>query len=184
MEIRMSSVYDADAIRSFYLLNMYKDKNPKKQFQKTFLAAMGLIVLAILGIVISDHSFFDLLMYISIGIAIIMLLSNCFLYIWAPKRVYKKQYEYKKRPINVDFIFYDDEFESTSAGEGISVTRKVKYSALVKITECKKYFILYENSSSAYILNKRTINSDDMYALKSKFRAIVPLDKYITLNDW
>lgn len=184
MEIKVSSIYDVEAVRSFYLLSIYKDKNPKKQFQKNLLVAAGLIALAIFNLIVFDYHFFDILMYICIGVVIIMLFSNCFLYIWAPQKVYKNQYEYKNKPINVDFIFYDDEFESTSAGDGISVTRKVKYDALAKIIECKKYFYLYENSSSAYILNKSTINSEDMCALKSKFRATIPIGKYITHSDW
>ena len=62
--------------------------------------------------------------------------------------------------------------------------RKIKYDALSKIIESKKYFLLYDHNSGGYMLSKDVVSSEDAKTLRIKFIEVMPEGKYITIRDW
>lgn len=182
MEIKVHSVYDEEAVVTFQYMNMYKGKNPKKIFRNRMMLATGLIALAIFEILAFDYVFLDVIMQICIVVIIIMAFVNCCLHFWLPKKAYKA--ENKDGNAEIDFTFYGDEFEGTSSKDGISGNRKVKYDALSKIIESKKYFFLYDHNSGVYMLSKAVISSEDTKVLRAKFVEVMPAGTYITIRDW
>lgn len=182
VEVKVHSVYDEKAVVTFYNMNMYKGKNPKKVFTNRMMLAAGLIVLAVFGILAVDYAFLNVILQICIASIIILVVVNCCLYFWLPKWVYKT--EFKHGNAEIDFTFYDDEFEGTSVKGGITGNRKIKYDALSKIIESKKYFLLYDHNSGGYMLSKDVVSSEDAKTLRIKFIEVMPEGKYITIRDW
>ena len=178
MEIKASTVYDLEVFQAWHRLNAY-GKSPRKKVLKMFILSVALMIGAGLSIIAFDN---DILMWIMIFIIFVIVIINCYLYFFAPKIVYKNQSSHGK--IENSFIFYDDGFEGFSVRDGITAISKVKYYALFKIIESKKYFFLYENESMAHIIDKTTIECEDIQLLKTKFAEVIPRNQYLIIKDW
>lgn len=179
MEIKASCVYNLEVIRDFCYLDVKTGNSPKKKVECLLMLAATVIVLAVFVIILFDY---DIFMWMLIALTVLAVFLNCYLYFWLPKARYKTE---RNRGENTNtFLFYDDGFEGFLTEKGFTGSAQIKYDTLYKIIENKKYFIIFESKKRAHMIDKSTIDPEELAQLKRKLFDVMPREKYIIRTDW
>lgn len=169
MEIKASCAYDEKAITALNRASFIQGKsNPK----------ILIIIFSIFSLVHITGFIYQCLNYgfitASLALTLFALAINSFLfygYFIMPKRQCKLMA--KTANLKNTYIFKDDYFQSFADNEYIESSEKSNYSVLVSVKETNDYFFLYIRKNTAFIVDKSSLNIDDLNKLQSKFAELL-----------
>lgn len=169
MEIKASCIYDEKAITALNRASFIQGKsNPK----------ILIIIFSIFSLVLITEFIYLYLNYdlntASLMLTLLALAINSFLfygYFIMPKRQCKMMA--KTANLKNTYIFKDDYFQSFADNEYMESNEKSNYSVLVSVKETKDYFFLYIKKNTAFIVDKSSLDIDDLEKLQSKFSELL-----------
>lgn len=156
MEIKASSKYDWQTIKTFQRFHNFKATAFKKVLPIIFIVAIVVFLFSFAVSCFLDTVDAELISLLITDILCIFLLW--LIYFVLPKVAFNKN----KIAKNSDnhFVFRDEIFEVSGATESYRGSSEIKYDALYKICETRDFFYLYINSRQAYIVEKSTVSEE------------------------
>lgn len=167
MEIKGSATFNKKTCKEI-VHAVYPNRTPA-----VILSSIIFILLFILGIII----FFKIDRALSYMILMFSVISGviAYMFIKLPSIQYASMGSSKDAVCN--YIFYDDELHTqmTYVDGRIISTSAVKYDIIFKVIENSEYIFIFQNKRSLYIVEKNTVNSDELDELIAFLKKQCPM---------
>lgn len=151
-----------ETYRKLIWLNLYKGKSYIKKLISVYAIT---IVLGIVYILAAFNSYkFDSIEIICFIIMIMICIGLTYIGLIFPKKKYNNSEEKLKKPTK--YIFTQEYFNVETNLEDISGALQIKYNRVKKIYETSKAVYIYISKYSAFILEKKDMNSENFKLLK------------------
>lgn len=171
MEIKASSKYDWETIKEF---------NKFHNFTKVKALNIGLIILEVVcALLFLLVAAIDILDFETIMIYVLLLFINIML-VFVRFILPKIQYKQNKMLHGVvnEATFKENEILIEQRGENTCGTTTIKYDAVWRVYETKRFIYLYVNSRQAYIVDKSAVEGGTADELRAFLVKTVGMSKY------
>lgn len=174
MEIKASSKYDWNTIKSFNIFNRFK-RTALKRVMTIILAIAIILTLLIFAAAIAMDSFDDTLRTLFIAeLAIVAVyFFGAFL---LPKLIFNLD-KIKKNAEN-HYVFKEKSFVASNEIQGIKSNSEIDYYILHSVYETSGYFYIYISSRKAFIVDKEKIEDGKQNELRCLLAAAVGNEKF------
>lgn len=174
MDIKASCRYDIKALKAFRDIQLFGKGNPKTQ--KTIILVALYVVIAGLAFMTVMSDFDSNLLFMLVMMCVIGGLFTWSLFA-SHKLMYKNSGNLAETVNN--YVFTDTFFTVESEKEGYSGNSKIAYDSLYSVYETSSYYFIYINKVSSFIVDKSSLNEEEIKMISEKLKSSVRKRKYI-----
>lgn len=167
MEIKATSKFDYETIRTFYYMSIKR----RVILETVFFAVLEAII--ILEMFLFGIS--SVLCGLAIGIPVGSLIV-CLLRLLGVKSYYKSYGKMKN--VKNEYTFLEDSFCAVSNNEGMCGESETKYSMIEKVIEKPDYIYIFQTKRQAIIVDKSTITGGTVEDIRNKLMPILQKKYY------
>ncbi|MEG1614879.1 MAG: YcxB family protein, partial [Oscillospiraceae bacterium] len=146
MEIKTTTTYTFDLVKEFSVFNIFRIKYYKLiKWIFAMLAVVGLVACVVSAVNYNNYNYF--------AIEFMIVFVFYFLYWVLPKKAYALAQD-----LEVNFVFTDDLFFTSSNRPGGRIDSEYSYDQIYILYNTPKYMYLFLNKSQSYIIDKSNID--------------------------
>ena len=168
MKIKAESKYDFESMKALTYAAQFKKGKPK------ICMVFYMVIYALLAaLVITEMILFgaDTLLIIQFVLICLLVLIQLFTFFLLPGIRYKKMG--KMKDMKNEFLFTDENIEIKSGNSNYSGQAVLQYSYIHKVYETGKYFFIFQNRASAFIVEKNTITGGTAENIRKKLSSVL-----------
>ena len=173
MDVQGHCKYDYDAIRALAHVSFFKKRRPGVCLTVCIVCFSIVSLLHVFSFYIFGDKALTNLWYFMLGLVIYVLWR----YSISPQRIYNAMK--KLKDIDYRFIFTSDNIILTSSKDGYSGSATFSYDIIVEVYETSRYFFISQDRRHAFIVDKRSMSSEDALEIRSKLLSYLPKTYYI-----
>ena len=152
MEVKASSVYDAEAIRALVRLRLCHGRNPVR-----WLVLWMTFIAVFLGIALWDVSHYGPDPLLIFCIVVFVVCACYFLFEFFLLPMLRLRAHGAIAGVKNEFLFGADSVKIRSVGEGVNAEAELDYSSIWRSYETSRYIFIYQNRVSAFIVDRRSL---------------------------
>lgn len=162
MEIKAKCVMDRETVKKFARQSLYKRKEPKKGMIGFCIMAVILIAITVAALIILTDEIYAYMLPIELLLFLVM----CYIFFVYPTITYNSLGKLKN--VTNEYRFCDDRLFVNSVSDEYNGKSEIKYTLIVKVTETKEYFYIYQTNRQAYVVDKSSIEDNATAELRNK----------------
>lgn len=172
MEIKASCRLDLESMKALVHLRAYRNKNPKKRLTALLIMLPLLYALIIFEMVVFGIS---ALLVVMLVVTVALTFLTVYTHFLLPKASYKRL-GVMQGSVN-SYTFRDEDIVVSTKGSEYNGDALISYSVIVSVSETSRYFFLTQTNSTAFVVDKSTVEGGTAEQLRQKLQAVVP--KYV-----